>query len=168
MTATQTRSAFVVYLRPGDPHQDALPEAMRTNELILGWSEAQGLMNPKLTWETFRQIVKETYNLNTRQAGAQAQSLWIFLREMGKNDLVVVPYGNQFYLAEVENDAYYAPQKVAEDRAYRRPIKWLNNYQTFSKAGVSPRLQKALKAQLTCTCCDAQLAELEELAPNSQ
>jgi len=141
---------------------------MRTNELILGWSEAQGLMNPKLTWETFRQIVKETYNLNTRQAGAQAQSLWIFLREMGKNDLVVVPYGNQFYLAEVENDAYYAPQKVAEDRAYRRPIKWLNNYQTFPKAGVSPRLQKALKAQLTCTCCDAQLPELEELVHNSQ
>ena len=60
MTAARTRRAFVVYLRPGDPRQDALPEAMRTNELILGWSEAQGLLNSKLTWETFRQIVEET------------------------------------------------------------------------------------------------------------
>lgn len=163
VAAARIRRAFVVRLNPGDPHQDAVPEAMRTNELILGWSEAGGLLNPKLTWETFRQIVKETYNLDTRQAGGQAQSLWIFLREMKKGDLVVVPYGNQFYLAEVEGDAYYAPQKVAQDRAYRRPVKWLKNYHPFERAA-SPGLQKALRAWQTCTSCDAQLAEVEKLA----
>ena len=167
MTAALTRRAFVIHLNPGDPHQDALPEAMRANELILGWSEAQGLLNSKLTWETFRQIVKETYNLNTRQAGAQAQSLWIFLRELKKDDLVVVPYGNQFYLAEVEGDAYYVPQKVAEDRAYRRPVKWLKNYQPFLRKEISPGLRKALRAWQTCTCCDAQLPEIEKLARES-
>jgi len=57
----------------------------------------------------------------------------IFKRN-GKGDLVVVPYGNQFYLAEVEGDAYYAAQKVAEDRAYRRPVKWLKNI-SLSKEG---------------------------------
>lgn len=163
MTAARTRRAFVVRLNPGDPPQDALPEAMRTNELILGWSEAGGLLNPKLTWETFRQIVKETYKLDTRQAGGQAQSLRIFLREMRKGDLVVVPYGNQFYLAEVDGDAYYVPQKVGEDRAYRRPVKWLKNYQPFERA-VFPGLRKVLKARQTCTSCDAQLAEVEKLA----
>ena len=166
MTAARTRRAFIVRLNPGDPPQDALPEAMQTNELILGWSEAEGLLNPKLTWETFRQVVKETYDLDTRKAGGQAQSLWIFLREMKKGDLVVVPYGNQFYLAEVEGDAYYAPQKVAEDRGYRRPVKWLKNYQPFERAG-SPGLQKALRARQTCTSCDAQLADVEKLAYDS-
>lgn len=84
MTAARTRRAFVVRLKPGDPPQDALPKAMRTNELILGWSEAGGLLNSKLTWGTFRQVVKETYGLDSRQAGVQANSLWIFLREMEK------------------------------------------------------------------------------------
>jgi len=167
MTASPARRAFVVRLNPGDPPQDALPEGMQTNELILGWSEAQGLLNPKLTWETFRQIVKETYNLSTRQAGGQAGSLWIFLREMKKGDLVVVPYGDQFYLAEVEGGACYIPQKVAEGRAYRRPVRWLNNYQPFRRKGISPGLAKALKPQQTCTCCDVQLPEIEKLARDS-
>ena len=82
---------------------------------------------------------------------------------MEKDDLVVVPYGTQFYLAEVEGDAYYAPQKIAEDRAYRRLVRWLKNYQPFERAR-SPRLQKALRAWQTCTSCDAQLAEVEKLA----
>ena len=154
---------FVVRLNPGSPPRDALPEAMRTNELILGWSEAQGLLNPKLTWVTFRQIVKETYALNPRQAGVQAQSLWIFLKEMTKGDLVVVPYGGQFYLAEVDGDAYYMPQKVSEDRAYRRPIKWLNNYQPFLRKNGSPQLRKALRAWQTCTCCNHLLPEVKQL-----
>jgi hypothetical protein len=84
MTAARTRRAFVGRLKPGDPPQGALPEAIRTNELILGWSEAGGLLNSKLTWGTFRQVVKDTYGLDTRQAGVQAHSLWIFLREMEK------------------------------------------------------------------------------------
>ena len=167
MIAAPTRRAFVIRLNPGVPPRDALPEAMQTNELILGWSEAQGLLNTKLTWETFRQIVKETYNLDTRRAGGQAQSLWIFLREMKKGDLVVVPYGDQCYLAEVEGDACYVPQKVAEDRAYRRPVKWLKNYQPFLRKESSPGLRKALRAWQTGTCCDAQLSEIEKLARDS-
>jgi len=155
---------FIVRLSPGGPPQDALPEAMRTNELILGWSEAQGLLNPKLTWETFRQIIKVTYALNPRQAGVQAQSLWIFIREMKKGDLVIIPYGHQFYLAQVEGDAYYMPQKVSEDRAYRRPVKWLNNYQPFFRKDTSPQLRKALRAQQTCTRSDRLLAEVNQLA----
>jgi hypothetical protein len=72
MTAARTRGAFVGRLKQGDPPQDALPEAMRTNELILGWSEAGGLLNSKLIWGTFRQVVKETYGLDIRIAGVQA------------------------------------------------------------------------------------------------
>jgi predicted Mrr-cat superfamily restriction endonuclease len=163
MGATRRRRAFIVRLNPGSPPQDALPEAIRTNELILGWSEAQGLLNLKLTWETFRQIVKETYELDTRQAGMQAQSLWIFLKEMKKGDLVVVPYGEQIYLAEVQGNAFYVPQKVAEDRAYRRPVRWLKNYEPVQRTS-SAKLRKALRAQQTCTSCDALLADVEELA----
>lgn len=165
VASARGRRAFVVYLRPGYPQQNALPEAIRTNELILGWSEAQGLLNLKLRWDTFRQIIKETYELNTRQAGAQAGSLWIFIREMGIGDLVVVPHGEQFYLAEVCGDPYYRLHKVAEERSYRRPVKWLRNYEPISKTAASSRLRKALRANKTCTeCSNPQLvAEIESL-----
>ena len=136
---------------------------MVRNELILGWSEAQGLLNPALSWETFRRIVGDTYALNLRRAGVQAQSLWIFITQMRRGDLVIVPHGGQFYLAEVDGEAYYIPPKVSEDRAYRRPVKWLNNYQPFLRKDASPQLRKALRAWQTCTRCDHLLPEVKKL-----
>lgn len=161
MSSARQRSVFIVRLKPG--MVDALPEAMATNELILGWSKAEGLLNPKLTWDTFRRIVKDTYDYVSRQAAAEAGSLWTFLRKMQKGDLVVVPHGDKFYVAEVVGDAYHVPQKVPEDRAHRRPAKWLNDYRPFNRGNASSPIRKALRAWQTCTRADHLYAELRQM-----
>lgn len=46
---------------------------------------------------------------------------------MKVGDLVVVPHGFEFYVAEVMGDAFYGAERRAEDSAYRRPVRWLND-----------------------------------------
>lgn len=58
--------------------------------------------------------------------------MWRFIREMNVGDLVVVPHGSEFYVAEVSGPAMYDESKVEEDTAYRRNVKWLNDKNLFS------------------------------------
>lgn len=85
-----------------------MPEALRSGELIIGWAEADGLLDSNLCWESFRDIVRRAYYADQpdlRRAGGAAGHLWRFIREMKPGDLVVVPYGADFFVAEVSGPA---------------------------------------------------------------
>ena len=51
------RNAFVLRITPGG--QDHVAEALQANELIIGWSCAAGLVDPGLSWDRFRQTIKD-------------------------------------------------------------------------------------------------------------
>ncbi len=87
-----------------------VPEALSANQIIIGWAEAQGLLDPSLTWDQFREIVRKEFftgEPTLRKAGAAAGHMWRFIREMTPHDLVVVPYGNEFFVAEVDGPAIF-------------------------------------------------------------
>jgi hypothetical protein len=99
-------------------------------ELIIGWAAAEGLLDPRLEWEQFRDIIRIRYysdEPNFRRAGAAGGNMWRFIREMKTKDLVVVPHWSDFYVAEVTGPATYDSTKVEEDTAYRRTCRWLND-----------------------------------------
>jgi predicted Mrr-cat superfamily restriction endonuclease len=122
------QAAFVLRIAPGG--KDKVPEALSADEIIIGWAQAGGLLDPTLKWEEFRETIRRAYyseELTLRKAGAAAGHMWRFIRDMKTGDFVVVPYGADFFVAEITGPATFDTSKVDDDSAYRRPVKWLND-----------------------------------------
>jgi predicted Mrr-cat superfamily restriction endonuclease len=158
-----SQAGFVLRIAPGG--QDKVPEALRSGQLIIGWAEAKGLLDLTLSWEDFREIVRQAYYADhptLRKAGAAAGHLWRFIREMKPGDLVVVPYGAEFYVAEVSGPATYDPAKVDDDSAYRRAARWLNGGKPISRQLARSALLSRMKTQGTCADATDLLDEIRE------
>lgn len=158
-----SQSAFVLRISPGGV--DKVPEAFRSGELIAGWAEADGLLEPNLSWESFRDIVRRAYYADQpdlRKAGGAAGHLWRFIREMKPGDLMVVPYGAEFFVAEVSGPATYDRAKVNEDSAYRRAVRWLNGEKPISRRLAKSALLSRMKTQGTCADATDLLDEIKE------
>lgn len=158
-----SQSAFVLRIAPSD--LDRVPEALHTSRLIIGWAKASGLIDPGLTWEAFREIVRRTYYADEptlRRAGAASGHLWRFIHEMTPGDLVVVPYGTEFYVGEVSGPATYDTQRVADDSAYRRPVRWLNDGRPIARRLAKSALLSRMKTQGTCSRATDLLEEIKE------
>jgi predicted Mrr-cat superfamily restriction endonuclease len=157
------QQAFVLRIAPSGI--DRLPEALRENQIIIGWAEADGVLDPDLTWEQFRRIIRDAYysdEATLRKAGAAAGHMWRFIREMNKGDLVVVPYGSEFYVAKVDGPATHDPNKVGDDTAYRRPVQWLNGRSPIRRDLAKSALISRMKTQGTCARATDLLDEIRE------
>ena len=113
--------AFVLRIAPSEV--DRVPLALEADHLIIGWSDARGLLDPALDWPAFRQVVHDTYHAaeaTYTRSGRAAGNMWRFIREMNPGDLVVVPHSTDCYIARVTGAALHDQSKVTEDTAYRR------------------------------------------------
>lgn len=158
-----SQSGFVLRIAPGD--EDKVPEALRSGELIIGWAKANGLLDSNLSWESFRDIVRLAYYADQpdlRRAGGAAGHLWRFIREMKPDDLVVVPNGGNFFVAEVAGPATYNPAKVNDDSAYRRAVRWLNGGKPISRQLARSALVSRMKTQGTCAGATDLLDEIKQ------
>lgn len=156
----QRQQAFVLRIAPsGD---DRVPEALKSKQIIIGWSESEGLLKPNLTWEQFRSIIKKAHGYDSlRRAGAAAGNMWRFIREMQVGDLVVVPYGSEFYVAEITGPATYDEKKVDDDTAYRRTVNWLTK-KPIPRDRAKSALISRMKIQGTSAYASDLLAEIQE------
>jgi predicted Mrr-cat superfamily restriction endonuclease len=146
-------NAYILRISPGGV--DKVPEALQSNEIIIGWAYAKGLLDNSLSWEKFREIIFQEYHSedeNYRRAGSATGNMWRFIREMKTDDYILVPYHNsQFYIAKVDCDkAYYKDEKVEEDTAYRRSVTWLNNKKPYTRRKAYSKMQSKMKSQSTC------------------
>ena len=138
--------AFVLRITPSEI--DRVPEALESNQIIIGWANAEGLLDKKLDWAAFRELIRNAYYRNDQtlhRAGLAAGHMWRFIREIEEDDLIVVPYGSEFYVAEVTGEAIYLQDKQSEDSAYRRPVKWLNCKQAIPRSYAKPALISRMK-----------------------
>ena len=145
-----TKNGFVLRIAPSG--RDCVSEALENGHLIIGWSAAKGLLDEELQWEGFREIIRETHYPdaeNLRQAGNAGGHMWHFIRDMKIGDLVVVPHGSEFYVGEVAGPAFYDENKVDEDSAYRRPVKWLNGKRPIPRAVAKSALLSRMKTRGT-------------------
>ena len=120
-------------------------------------------MNEDLSWERFRQIISDEYyaeETNFRKAGSAAGNLWRFLRAMEVGDLVVVPYWNGFYVAEIATPATYADKYIEEDSSYRRGVRWLNDKQPIPRKFAKAALQSLMKFQGTSVDASAAVDDI--------
>jgi predicted Mrr-cat superfamily restriction endonuclease len=157
----QQQQAFVLRIAPSEV--DRVDEALASNQIIIGWSEAAALLDPHLDWHTFREVMRTQYYAqepNLRRAGAAAGHMWRFMREMNPGDLVVVPHGSEFYVAKVEGPATHDPSKIAEDTAFRRTVAWQNDKQPIPRSLARAALQSRMKTQGTCAYATDILPEI--------
>jgi predicted Mrr-cat superfamily restriction endonuclease len=146
ITAVDMQQAFILRIAPSNINR--VPLALKEDQIIIGWSATEGLLDQSLSWKAFRKKLNDTHyskEKNLRRAGAAAGHMWRFIRDMNMGDLVVVPSGPRFYLAEITSDALYLPEHVADDTCYRRNVRWLNNKKAiprdFAKAALTSRMK---------------------------
>src|SRR5436190_1972557 len=140
--------AFVLRITLGEI--DSIQLALDTNTIIIGWSKAASLLDETLDWEHFRQALIEaypTYRSNVRSAGNAAGNMWRFIRDMKVGDLVVVPHGTNFFVAQVQGPAFHVPEKVEEDTAFRRNVTWLNDKKPIPRTKAPSALYSRMKIQ---------------------
>jgi predicted Mrr-cat superfamily restriction endonuclease len=159
----QEQQAYILRIAPSEVGHVA--EALEQNQLIIGWAGAEGLLDPQLDWESFRKIVSTTCypnEPNLRRAGAGAGHAWRFIRDMRLGDLVVVPHGANFYVAEITGEAFYDETKKEDDSAYRRPAVWLNGKQPLPRTLARAALISRMKSYGTCTEAKDLVDEIRE------
>ena len=158
-----TQQAFVIRISPsGD---DKVSVALAENQLIIGWSKAEGLLESSLSWVTFRSIISTTYYSKAdslRKAGAASGHMWRFIRAMSVGDLVVVPHGAKFYVAEIQSDASYDSALISDDTAYRRNVVWLNDKKPIKREFAKSALISRMKIQGTSADATDLLADIKE------
>ena len=164
------RNAFILRLAPLG--QDLTREALEKDEIFVGWKEVKGLLEEGLSFDDFRERVKDTYGIeNNRSAAAFARFLWGFLKGMKPGDYVVVPSGGQFYVAEVVGDPYYdESQPVA---AHRRPVRWLNDKKPIPRELASRALQSRMRTPGTLLhtsklVADILVADIEKVLEDAK
>jgi predicted Mrr-cat superfamily restriction endonuclease len=139
------QQAFVLRIAPSNVNK--VPLALKSDQIIIGWSATEGLLDETLSWKAFRKKLQDNHyseEKNLRRAGAAAGHMWRFIRDMNVGDLVVVPNGPKFYLAEITSDALYLPEQI-DDTRYRRNVRWLNDKKPiprdFAKAPLISRMK---------------------------
>jgi predicted Mrr-cat superfamily restriction endonuclease len=158
-----SQSAYVLRIAPSG--FDKAPEAIESDQIIIGWANAVGLLDGRLAWEAFREIIRQEYysdDQNLRRAGAAAGNMWRFIREMKVGDLIVVPHWSEFYVAEVIGPATYDQSKIDDDTAYRRRVTWLNNKQPIPRSIARSPLLSRMKTQGTSADASDLIAEIRE------
>lgn len=155
--------AFVLRIAHGDG--DLVQEALQANQIIIGWAGAEGLLDANLNWWQFREIVRDAYyseEATYNKAGRAAGQMWKFIREMKLGDLVVVPYGSNFYVAAIAGEATYDATKVDADSAYRRPVHWKNDGKAIPRSIARSALISRMKTYGTCAAATDLLGEIKE------
>lgn len=157
------KNAFVLRIKPSGV--DRVPDALQTNEVMIGWSKAEGLLDPSLDWKQFRQIIHDAYHPTEQsynRSGGAAGHMWRFVRDMDLGDWVVVPYGNEFFVAEIEGPPRYDAERKGEDTAYRRRVSWLNAGKSIPRRYARAALQSRMKTQGTCAVATDLVEEIED------
>ena len=154
--------AFVLRVAPGT---SKVAEALADGDLIVGWSQANGLLSDDLPWGEFREIIHQTYyrgDGNYRRSGHSAAQIWRYVREMGIGDWVVVPDGGGFYVAQVIGPARYESAKIDDDTAYRRSVRWLNSDRPVPRKYARASLQSRMKYKSVCVEATDLMEEIRE------
>jgi len=169
---SEGQSAWVLRIAPG--RIDRVEEALSSDQIIIGWAAAEGLLNPDLSGEAFREILSQAFyssEPDLRRAGAAAGHMSRFIRDMKTGDLVVVPHPGSFYVGEIAGPATYDASKVDEDSAYRRPVRWRNEKKPIPRRMAQAALIARMKNQGTCVEATDLLPQIKrclELAPSRE
>lgn len=157
------KQAFIIRCAPS--YVSRVGEMFDNNQIVIGWSETENMLfDPILDRDGFKEILKlkyPDYKNNSYSLGQGAGYLWRFIREMQIGDYAIVPIPKAFYIGEIKSDLIFKPEKIDEDTAIRRNVKWLNNGKPIPRDYCSAGLVSRLKYQGTCVGVTDLIEEIE-------
>lgn len=141
---------WALKITPSGSGFNRLADALSTNELVIGWSDADFTVLPQ-EWDAFRNaVLAMAPDQNAWSVGQQAGNMWRFVVDMKPGDLVAVPDGGNVYVAEVNGPAHYDAVHHEHDAPHRRPCEWLNDKRPLRRDDAESALIKSLKARQAC------------------
>lgn len=160
-----SRQAFIIRLAPS--RKTRVNEMYKGNQIVIGWSKTQDkLFNLELDREGFKDILKQTYpemySDNPYSVGQAAGYLWRFIREMQIGDYAIVPISKAFYIGEITSDLIFMDDKIKDDTAIRRNVKWLNKGEPIPRNLCGSGLVSRLKYQGTCVGATDLIDDIEQ------
>ncbi len=150
---------------------DRLDDARAANVITIGWGKADGLVDPGLSRERFRDDVIRAYYqeaTDLRAAGTSNGQLWRFIREMSAGDLVVVPRGDALHFARVRGDVSHDPPRDAEHWAFSRPVEWLTRSDGVPRNVLPDEVFHTLRWQGTCLEITAHRRAVMDAVPETR
>lgn len=134
---------------------DHVGDALAADRITIGWSHVRGLIGLQNLREVREAVCAASGDEDYRRAGHGAGNLWRFLHEMHPDDRVLVPRGDEVYLAKVTGPPGYDESTVTQDIAHSFPtdmgldIRGTGSVQCFSS--VLPHGHRAYARTLTET-----------------
>lgn len=158
--------AFVLRLRGREK------TSFNENVVGIGWTYADQLFDIE-DWEEFKNEVRskypDLYGSNERALGNACGSMWRFIHDMGKGDLIVIPLHGMYRVAELLDDhAFYFEKGGKEDYAWRRNAKWLDGKNPIPRSHASGFLQARMRCQQTCVSASDLLEDIKSSLGRSE
>lgn len=150
---------------------DRLDAARTANVITIGWGKADGLVDPGLSRERFRdEVIRAYYQeaADLRAAGTSNGQLWRFIREMSAGDLVVVPRGDALHFARVVGEVSHDPRPEAEHWAFSRPVEWLTPADGVPRNLLPAEVLHTLRWQGTCLEISAHRRAIMDAVPEAR
>jgi predicted Mrr-cat superfamily restriction endonuclease len=165
------KQAFLIRCAPG--RISRLDEVVNDDQIVIGWSKGKKqFLDSEINREKIKKILKTEYspfyNDNEYSLGQATGYLWRFLKEMQVGDYVIVPKEKAFFLGEVTSSPIFVKEKLEDDTAIRRNVKWLNEKKEILREYCSSGLISRLKYQGTCVSATDLIADIEIALENSR
>lgn len=166
-----SQQAFIIRCAPSGVSR--LKELYAKNQIVIGWSHTKdNLFDFSLNRPQFKKRLKELshpyYENNPYSLGQATGYMWRFIREMKVGDLAIVPIPRAFYLGEITSDLIFLDDKVDEDTAIRRNVKWLNDRKPIQRDYCGAGLISRLKYQGTCVSATDLIEDIERAIESSK
>ncbi|MHA1125345.1 MAG: hypothetical protein ACTSQX_06895 [Candidatus Heimdallarchaeota archaeon] len=100
----EEKRAFIVKIT------GTIEKMLNEDEIMIGWSKAEGLIDESLSREEFREVIHKQYfplEDQKHRAGQVAGDLWRFIRDMGRDHFILVKSDGGFYIGRVAGPATY-------------------------------------------------------------
>ena len=120
------QAVFFLRMKPGG--KPRVQYGLETNRIVIGWARVPGLIDIPDDQMAFRRAIRKVEIQDPRQEGKDAAALRRFLKHMQPGDLVLVPSDNEgsVNVARVAGPPDFDQERVDDDIAYYRPVKWLS------------------------------------------
>lgn len=111
-------------IRPFPHDIDRFSNFKEDNIIAIGWPEISSL--DRKNKNEIRELLKShPLNYTPSQLGAALATVNIFVNEISKEDIVIIPYEDDIYFAKVVSDYFFDPSKVNDGYPHQRRIEWL-------------------------------------------
>ncbi|WJH40584.1 hypothetical protein N7E02_08190 [Aliirhizobium terrae] len=126
---------------------DRVEELLEQSVVAIGWSDADALLNRRLSKDSFRAVLKETYP--TLHLANALEHTWRFIREIAVGDIALIPHGDRIHFVQVAGDPFRQVDGLDTDTVIRRPVIRMFDGIPASRESLPKALQAALAFRKT-------------------